>query len=184
MDMDNPTTLIVSIMYITIISIGLGNLLTCISDIVSGRKQAVSPSNTHLSWLLLLVISYFSFFWETTNILEQEKWNLPGFIAFLSGPILMLFATNLLCTLPETIEQRGDHYLDVKNRFFVFLIGTQVWILGLDIFFNSIGLVTYLNAGLIALLTGLILSNNIRLHQAIAAVCWLGIIGRIVIEAL
>ena len=69
--MDNPTTLLVAIMYVTIISIGLSNLLMALSDLVGGRLK-VKPDRVHTSWLLLLLFAYFNYFWQTTAILEID----------------------------------------------------------------------------------------------------------------
>ena len=100
--MDNPTTLLVAIMYVTIISIGLSNLLMTLSELAGGRAH--SPDKVHLSWLILLLFAYLSYFWQTTVILDVENWQFISFIAFLIGPICLLFATNLLIVLPENEE--------------------------------------------------------------------------------
>ncbi len=79
--MDNPTTLLVAIMYVMIISIGLSNLLMVISELAGGRKPL--PDRIHLSWLLLLLFAYFGHFWQTTEILDIDNWKFLGFIGCL-----------------------------------------------------------------------------------------------------
>ena len=39
--MDNPTTLLVAIMYVTIVATGLVNLLMTLSDIVAARRKPI-----------------------------------------------------------------------------------------------------------------------------------------------
>ena len=61
--MDNPTTLLVAIMYVTIVATGLINVLMVLSEIVGGKR---TTSSIHTGWLVLLLVVYLSFFWETT----------------------------------------------------------------------------------------------------------------------
>ncbi|MEE8251720.1 MAG: hypothetical protein V3R24_08270, partial [Gemmatimonadales bacterium] len=76
--MDNPTTLLVAIMYITIIAIGLGNLLMTLSEIVGGQRKP-GPDPVHVSWMLVLLLAYLSYFWETTVILAIDDWEIVTF---------------------------------------------------------------------------------------------------------
>lgn len=71
-------------------------------------------------WILLLLIRYFSFFRETTTLLDVEGWDFLSFLAFIIGPIVLLFATNLLIAAPDA---QGDATLDasyfaLSSRFF------------------------------------------------------------------
>ena len=59
--MDNPTTLLVAIMYVTIVATGLVNVLLALSDIVGGKSKSDA---LHTGWLVLLLLAYLSFFWE------------------------------------------------------------------------------------------------------------------------
>ena len=99
--MDNPTTLLVAIMYVTIVATGLVNVLMTLSEIVGG-KRTTDP--IHAGWLVLLLVAYLSFFWETTAILDIEGWDFLSFLSFITGPILLLFATNLI-TSPADSEE-------------------------------------------------------------------------------
>ena len=101
--MDNPTTLLVAIMYVMIISIGLSNLLMVISELAGGRKPL--PDRIHLSWLLLLLFTYFGHFWQTTEILDIDNWKFLGFIGFLVSGLspcsLCLCGENLFFVLGQ-----------------------------------------------------------------------------------
>jgi hypothetical protein len=66
--MDNPTTLLVAIMYVTIVATGLVNVLMTLSDIVGGKLRTDS---IHTSWIVLMLLAYLSFFWETRATLDR-----------------------------------------------------------------------------------------------------------------
>ena len=170
--MDNPTTLLVAIMYVMIISIGLSNLLMVISELAGGRKPL--PDRIHLSWLLLLLFAYFGHFWQTTEILDIDNWKFLGFIGFLVGPIILLFATNLLIIMPDdSADDAGTHYLLQSNRFFLLMALFTAWIVVLDVLAGEIGLLAYIAAALIALFITLVISNSRRLHVLGAVAGWL-----------
>ena len=99
--MDNPTTLLVAIMYVTIVATGLVNILMTLSDIVGGKRRT---DPIHTGWIVLLLIVYLGFFWETTAILDIEGWDFLSFISFIIGPIVLLFATNLIASPADTEE--------------------------------------------------------------------------------
>jgi hypothetical protein len=170
--MDNPTTLLVAIMYVMIISIGLSNLLMVISELAGGRKPL--PDRIHLSWLLLLLFTYFGHFWQTTEILDIDNWKFLGFIGFLVGPIILLFATNLLIIMPDDSADDADkHYLLQSNRFFLLMALFTAWIVVLDVLAGEIGLLVYISSALIALFITLAISNSRRLHVLGAVAGWL-----------
>lgn len=135
--MDNPTTLLVAIMYITIVATGLINLLMMLSDIV-GVRCKTDP--LHTGWIVLLLLAYFNFFWETTAILDIEGWNFLSFPGFIIGPIALLFATNLIALSadPDGETIPVQYYFEHSGRFFLWLCLTHVWVIGLDVVFESI----------------------------------------------
>ena len=69
--MDNPTTLLVAIMFVTIIGIGIGSVLMALSDIVVGLRQP-PPDRVQISWIVLLLAAYLALFWETQTILDNK----------------------------------------------------------------------------------------------------------------
>jgi hypothetical protein len=169
--MDNPTTLLVAIMYVMIISIGLSNLLMSISELAGGRKPL--PDRIHLSWLLLLLFAYFGHFWQTTEILDIDNWKFLNFIGFLVGPVILLFATNLLIVMPDDSAVDAEkHYMLQSNRFFFLMALFTVWIEVLDVLAGEIGLLVYIGAALIALFITLVMSNSRRLHVLGAVAGW------------
>jgi len=180
--MENETTLLAGFMFITIITIGLGNLLLTLSDIVTGQTKTL-PSATHLAWMVLLLLGYFGFYWDTTYVLKIETWNYTGFVAFLSGPVLLLFATNLLSRVPSQDQDAKEFYISQSDRFFALMIGVQVWVVGLDIFFESSTIHTWIDIAIGATYALLIASGSYKLHSGVVWVMAMLMIGRMVLEA-
>jgi hypothetical protein len=181
--MDNPTTLLVAIMYVTIVATGLVNVLMTLSDIVGGKLKT---DMIHTGWIVLLLIAYLSFFWETTAILDIEGWDFISFISFIMGPIIFLFATNLI-TSPAASGQGtmlDQYYFEQSARFFLLLCLVQAWIIGLDIVFQNVSYTTYLTAGIGILFIILMISKNYRVHTAGLAVAGLAFVLRTVMQAL
>ena len=63
--MDNPTTLLVAIMFVTILAMAIGNVLMACADIAGGLRHPV-PEGIQLSWICLMLLASLSLFWETT----------------------------------------------------------------------------------------------------------------------
>ena len=181
--MDNPTTLLVAIMYVTIVATGLIGALMALSDIVGGQRKT---DPVHTAWILLLLVSYFSFFWETTAILEIEGWDFLSFLGFIAGPIVLLFATNLIVAAPDAEEGStlDAFYFEQSGRFFAMLGLVQVWIIGLDVVFASIGFTTYLSAGIGLLFLVLATSKSYRLHIAGIVIVGVAFVSRMILQAL
>lgn len=181
--MDNPTTLLVAIMYVTIIVTGLVNVLMTMSDIVGGKRKT-DPLYT--SWIPLLLIVYLSLFWEAKAILEIEGWDFLSFVSFVLGPIALLFATNLLVS-PADLEEGAmldQYYFKQSTRFFVLLCLVQLWGIGLDVAFQTIDSMTYLTGCIGILFVVLAISKSYRVHVAGAALVWLVVLSRTILQAL
>ena len=180
--MDNPTTLLVAIMYVTIVATGLINVLMALSDIV-GRKWRADP--VHAGWIVLMLLAYLSFFWETTAILEIEGWDFLSFLSFIAGPIIMLFASNLIASPggPDDGETLDHYYFEQSARFFLLLCLVQLWIIGLDVVFDSINAMTWLTAGSALVFLALMLSKSKSFHLAGLAVVAVSFLVRVVLQA-
>jgi len=181
--MDNPTTLLVAIMYVTIVATGLISALMALSDIVGGQRKTAP---IHTAWIVLLLISYFSFFWETTALLDIEGWDFLSFLAFISGPIVLLFATNLVIAAPDAPGDAtlDDFYFKLSGRFFALLALVQLWVIGLDVVFETISFATYLTAGIGLFFIVLAVAKNQRLHIAGASVVGLAFLSRMFLQAM
>ncbi|MDH3789632.1 MAG: hypothetical protein OES53_13815 [Xanthomonadales bacterium] len=179
--MDNPTTLLVAIMYVTIVATGLVNVLLALSDIVGGKSKSDA---LHTGWLVLLLLAYLSFFWETTAILDIEGWNFFAFLSFIIGPIALLFASNLV-TSPKEVDEApiGSYYFEQGRRFFLLLCLVQFWVIGLDVVFDSINYATYTTGGIAAVFLVLMVSKSHRLHVAGLVILLLAFFVRIIFRA-
>jgi hypothetical protein len=178
--MDNPTTLLVAIMFVTIVVTGLVNTLMCLSDWVTGRQNVAA---LQASWLVYLLFTFLSYFWNTEMLLEVEGWTFLSFIGFMVGPIVLLFATNMATVVaPEGAEKSEleRHYFDFSRRFFLLMFLVQVWLVGLDFSFGMIDLPTYLAclAGLVFFV--LMLMQSRKAHFAGAVVIWMALVTQVV----
>jgi hypothetical protein len=54
--MDNPATLLTAIMFVTILGMGIGNLLMTCAEIAGGLRQP-PPERIQLSWIVLLLLA-------------------------------------------------------------------------------------------------------------------------------
>lgn len=181
--MDNPTTLLVAIMYVTIVATGLVNILMTLSDIVGGKRKTDA---IHTGWLVLLLMIYLGFFWETTAILDIEGWDFLSFISFIIGPIVLLFATNLIASPADTEEgaMLDQYYFEQSGRFFLLLGLVQIWIIALDIVFENVSYTTYLTAFIGVLFIFLMISKNYRVHIGGLIVVGLAFVVRSILQAL
>jgi len=181
--MDNPTTLLVAIMYVTIVATGLVNVLMTLSEIVGG-KRITDP--IHTGWLVLLLIAYLSFFWETTAILDIEGWDFLSFVSFITGPILLLFATNLITSSADSEEgaELDRYYFELSARFFLLLGLVQAWIIGLDLVFKNVSYTTYLTVVIGILFIVLMMTKKPRVHIIGLITVGLAFMARIVMQAL
>mgnify|MGYP001822857023 CR=1 FL=1 len=174
--MDNPTTLLVAIMFVTIVVTGVVTILMCLSEWVAGH-QKIAP--LQISWLLFLLLTHLNYFWNTTLLLEVEGWTFLAFIGFIAGPIVLLFATNMITVVaPEEsgTSDVGRHYFELSRRFFLLLFLVQAWLVGIDYSFGSVTYSTYL-AGLTGLVfLALILTKSVRAHAVGAFIVWVALI--------
>ena len=175
--MDNPTTLLVAIMFVTIVVTGIVNILMFLSNLLAGESRA---STLHKSWLILLLVIYLCFFWQAQLILEINGWQFLSFIGFILGPIALLFAANLVTTGHNEDEQTGldQYYFSFSKRFFLLMLFVQVWGIGLDLVFESVDWITYLDALIGVLFVVLAISKNYRLHVTGAVLAWPAFLAR------
>ena len=179
--MDNPTTLLVAIMYVTILSTGLINLLLALSEIV-GRTR--TPDPVHSGWLVLLLLVYLNFFWETTAILEVEGWVFLTFLAFIVGPIVLLFSTQIILVQPtgNSTTNRTEFFLENCGPFFLLLGLVQAWVVGLDLMFSTVGAVTIITGGISLLFVFLSRSRDYRVHKVSLLLIALAFVARSVLQ--
>ena len=132
--MDISYTLIVALMFITILSFGFANILSSLAEIVN-KKNNVSVSNVHLNWILLLLIIHFNLAWHAVLISTKAEWTYDTFLFIELGPILAFFTTRILAP-PEVSDKESStleyNFISVRQRFFLIFALIQVWAIGTD----------------------------------------------------
>ena len=69
--MDVSHALLVALMYVTILSLGIANILGSLADAVA-RPPSSQFDSFHTSWSLLVLFAHFDLFWQTLEILGVE----------------------------------------------------------------------------------------------------------------
>jgi predicted membrane protein len=172
--MDVTSSLLVAMMFVMVLSIGIGNILLGLSSLLVQR----SPRDIDwlpTSWLLLLLLQHLNMFWHTLTIIEVEQWGFGGFLYIVAGPILLFLASSLLLADPNFAgpSEPRVHYFRVAARFFAILAVLMLWMIGVDFVlgtgFTPAGA---WNAALFVLFLILARSQDLRLHITSTVVTW------------
>ena len=183
--MDNPTTLLVAIMFVTILAMAIGNILTTCAEIAGGLCHPM-PERIQLSWIFFMLFALLSLFWQTTVLLDVDEWLFVEFLYVMTGPMVLLFATSVII-VPIKDEQSGgshSHYFGLCRRFFIMLTLHDAWMLGIDYWFANFSILSLINAALLFLFMLLAVSKNLRVHVAGASLAWSGYIVALVLRTL
>ena len=151
--MDITNDLLVVLMYVVLLTIGIGNIVVTLAAIIQ-RPPEVKTYWIHNSWMILMLLVYFNLFWHTLDLFAVEGWKFAGFLYIISGPVLIFFATQIL--LPDLAVANAtdlkSYYYQVSRKFFLFFAMLQVWIIGVDLIldkgFTTSGLFNTIAAGL------------------------------------
>lgn len=183
--MDNPATLLVSIMFVTIIAIAVGNILMACAEIAGGLRHPL-PERIQISWIFLMLFILLSLFWETKSLLDVDRWLFVEFLYVIAGPMVLLFATSVIIAPPRE-QQTGDshsQYAELRGRFFIILALHELWLLGLDYWYQSFDAISLINALMLFLFIVLAKSRNMRVHVTGASLIWVGYIISLVLRTL
>jgi hypothetical protein len=184
--MEVSSSLLVAMMFVMVLSIGIGNILMGLSSLLNQR----SPREIDwlpTSWVLLLLLQHLNLFWHTLTILEAEEWGFGGFLYVIAGPILLFLATSLLLADPVYAgpSDAREHYFRVARRFFSILAVLMLWIIGVDfvlgVGFSAAGV---WNAVLVVLFLVLANSRAVRLHVTATSLTWLLFLSLLTARAL
>jgi hypothetical protein len=135
--MEVSSSLLVAIMFITILSIGISNILMALPALVE-RPAGFEIGRLHLSWILLLLLMHLDLFWQVLLLLEREDWAFAGFVYTVTGPILLLLATSILLPDPgQAFDDSFSRFRAGARQAFVLLGLTMLWVLGMDAIFGS-----------------------------------------------
>jgi uncharacterized membrane protein YGL010W len=169
-------------MFIVLLTIGIGNILMSLASMVD-RRSPMTASTLHVSWIVLLLLVYFSLFWHTLDILSFEEWQFGEFLYVMLGPVLILFASQIL--LPDPSLATGDvdeNYMSVSRPFFLFLAASQLWVNGVDLILRD-GLTRAGALNGVAVIIALVLafSSSRTVHVLMTIAMWvLFVVGWII----
>ena len=109
-----------------------------------------------------------------------------SFVGFIIGPIILLFATNLLLAAPKAGEPTmpDRHHFEFSGRFFFLLLLVQVWTIFLDIAFDAVSWLTWLAGLMGTVFIVLVISRNYKVHLAGVALAWIALIARTILQTL
>ena len=180
--MDNINTLLVAFMFITILTLGIAGVLAELAEVVRNveRKQR---DKLLIGWALLLLFAYFSLFWHTADITLLEEWDFGLFLFAETGPVLLLFATQIMLGALGA-EHEGEQDSSVRqSRFFVIFALLHVWSIAAG-FVLGAGLTMDTAIDAIVLLTCLVLASSTSrpLHVAGLTVVWVAYVTGAVLE--
>jgi len=172
--MDVSSSLLVAVMFVIILSMGIGHILVAAAAMVD-RRVARHIDALHVNWMLLLLLIYFNLFWHTLDLLTTEEWGFASFLYIMAGAILIYFATYIL--LPEmppddSLNLRA-YYFEISRQFFLMLALLQAWIIGVDVLlgtgFTSAGVINLMTLLLALLLAS---SRKTTVHVGGTVVAW------------
>ena len=166
--MEVSTSLLVALMFITILSIGIAHVLAGLAALVDVRSP-MSIERLHTSWMVLLLLVQFNLFWHTTALLAVEDWAFTEFVLIMIGPILAYFASHILVPTPgDTDTGLRSRYLRMSGRFFVVLAALQLWTILADLQLGSgFTAASALNLGLAVLCAALAVSKSVSFHTVV-----------------
>lgn len=185
--MEVSSNLLVALMFVTILTLGIANLITALSDHVVRREKG--ERRVLLSgWKIALLVAHFNLFWHTLDLLSVEDWSFGDFLFVEAGPILMFFAvTSLLGSdggAPTESSDAAGVSLPVPARFFGLLCLVQVWTALVDILYGS-GFegMTALTLAVGALLAVAALYRTPLTQTLVSALIWVVFAGTVVLRS-
>ncbi len=184
--MDINQSLLVAMMFVILLSLGIGNILMGMASSLQQRTEL----KTHwlpTSWHVLVLLEIFDLFWHTVSILNVEAWDFAGFVYITTGPILLFLATSLMLPAPAGDKFEGSltQYFNVARGFFVILAAYMVWLIGVDFVLTEDGFAAMhgwvaLEAALFVVLA---VSRQHRVHSVITAVFWILLLSLMAVRA-
>lgn len=172
--MDNLNTILVALMFVTILTMGIGNVLVTLAAIVQAGETE-GRDRLHISWIALLLLIHLNLFWQSVHIVAREDWKFDGFLFIITGPILLFLATHIMLTKgsPDDGADRPSRYLNISKRFFSLFALLQIWSILVEIYLEDGAAVELLfESAFVVLALFLLVSKQYRYHSAGAVVAW------------
>jgi hypothetical protein len=124
--MDNPTGLIVALMFATIVSMAVVNLLSLFAARIKAERGVLADIGETL-WLIIVTLISLSMFWQCIEILYIEDWSFPEFLFMVLGASVLFFATT---SLPKFNSPENLGEFQKENQvLFCLMASLQVWLL-------------------------------------------------------
>lgn len=170
-----PIALLVALMFVTILSMGIGSVLAALAHAVRGGPEA-RLDRVHVAWIALLLIFHLNLFWHTLDLISVEEWRFEGFLYVIAGPILLFFSTDVIVAprigSPEASAKL--HYLTLSGRFLALFALTQAWIVGADVILGR-GLTGQgmINGLGVVICVALVMVKAYKVHVVGIATVWL-----------
>ena len=183
--MEISYTLIVALMYVTILSFGIAGLLTACSDLIR-KGNGIMASRVHVLWIIILLLLHFNMTWHAVYLTDVESWTYFGFILIILGPVIGYFTANLLTPTKETdTDVLVERYFGIKSQVLLLFILIQCWTLIADRVLER-GFVgsAITNIVLIVVSIPLLTSKNYRIHQIGTGAILVVLIAGIVLRSL
>jgi hypothetical protein len=185
--MDISYTLIVALMFITILSFGLANLLASLAEILNSKNNT-KVATVHLNWIVILLIIHFNMAWHAVLIATYKSWSYDTFLFSVLGPILAFFTTRIIApcaTVDDKPATLISNYLDIRQQFFVLFAMIQAWGIGTDyLFYRGTTGSTVFNILLIFLAIVMFKTDSYQKHVYGVVVAWSLYITAIVLRSL
>jgi len=130
--MEIKDSLLVAIMFITILSIGIATVLSGLADTI--RSPLGETHWLPIVWMLLLLFYHLDLFWNSVLIIAAEEWRFTGFLYMTLGPVLLFFSSTVMLSKPtgEVPVASTQHYFEVSTHFFSALALLMLWTIGTD----------------------------------------------------
>jgi predicted membrane protein len=181
--MDNINTLLVAFMFITILTLGIAGILTELAEVV--RNVHVKRDRLLIGWAILLLFAYFVLFWHTADITLLEEWDFWLFLFAETGPVLLLFATQIMLGALTDESDTAQDKIVRQGRFFVMFGLVQLWSITAG-FVVGVGfpIASVLDTIVFVTCMFLAFSSSKQLHVWGLAVVWIAYIAGAVLEKL
>ena len=172
--MEVSASLLVAIMFVTILGMGIANLLVGLASMVD-RRTRLKPFGVHTGWVILLLLIYLNQFWNLLSIFAIEPWKFFDFLLAVSGPVVLFFAASVI--LPQAANEHAHdmraHYFTISKQFFWFLALIQILAIAVHLLLlNNLRIMNAVHAVFLAFFLALGASQKERFHQAGLGIGW------------
>jgi len=180
-------TLIVALMYITILSFGIANLLSLLAQILN-RKNDTDVTIVHLNWIIILLIIHFNMAWGAVLLATVDSWSYYEFLVIVLGPILAFFTSNVIAPNPNKDNNSAalvTNYINQSHQFFILFGMIQAWVIGTEYMLqNTLTGSSFFNILLILLAIAMFQTDSYKKHIYGVIAAWAAYLTAIALRSL